>query len=146
MEVERANAFTMYYEPFELEGKRLYGTGYAVDRDTVPDGFYCYDVWIDETGEGEEYVFVSQYPLKENISGAVISDEPIDFHGENQMSMKGIQFLDDEPLVSLERLLEQKSDGPVAAETADLAHSIFRQDFANLYEDDLASLRSNARA
>ena len=61
----------------------------------------------------------TQYPLKENISGAVISDEPIDFHGENQMSMKGIQFLDDEPLVSLERLLEQKSDGPVAAETAD---------------------------
>ena len=40
MEVERANAFTMYYEPFELEGKRLYGTGYAVDHDTVPDGFY----------------------------------------------------------------------------------------------------------
>ncbi len=35
MEVERANAFTMYYEPFELEGKRLYGTGYAVDHDTV---------------------------------------------------------------------------------------------------------------
>ena len=119
MEVERANVFTMYYEPFELDGKRLYGTGYAVDHDTVPDGFYCYDVWIDETGEGEEHVFVSQYPLKENISGAVISDEPIDFHGENQMSMKGIQFLDDEPLVSLERLLEQKSDGPVAAGTAD---------------------------
>ena len=119
MEVERANAFTMYYEPFELEGKRLYGTGYAVDHDTVPDGFYCYDVWIDETGEGEECVFVSQYPLKENISGAVISDVPIDFHGENQMSMKGIQFLDDVPLVSLERLLEQKSDGPVATETAD---------------------------
>ena len=119
MEVERANAFTMYYEPFELEGKRLYGTGYTVDHDTVPDGFYCYDVWIDETGEGEECVFVSQYPLKENISGAVISDEPIDFHGENQMSMKGIQFLDDEPLVSLERLLEQKADGPVAAEIAE---------------------------
>ena len=51
MEVERANAFTMYYEPFELEGKRLYGTGYAVDHDTVLDGFYCYDIWIDETGE-----------------------------------------------------------------------------------------------
>ena len=111
MEVERANAFTMYYEPFELEGKRLYGTGYAVDHDTVPDGFYCYDVWIDETGEGEEYVFVSQYPLKENISGAVISDEPIDFHGENQMSMKGIKFLEDEPLVSLEWLQEQKAGG-----------------------------------
>ncbi|GAA6439360.1 hypothetical protein K150096H7_31130 [[Clostridium] symbiosum] len=119
MEVERANAFTMYYEPFELEGKRLYGTGYAVDHDTVPDGFYCYDVWIDETGEGEEHVFVSQYPLKENISGAVISDEPIDFHGENQMSMKGIQFLDDEPLASLKWLLEQTADGPVAAETAE---------------------------
>ena len=41
MEIERANAFTMYYEPFELEGKRLYGTGYAVDHDTVLDGFYC---------------------------------------------------------------------------------------------------------
>ena len=57
--------------------------------------------------------------MKENISGAVISDVPIDFHGENQMSMKGIQFLDDVPLVSLERLLEQKSDGPVTTETAD---------------------------
>ena len=54
MEVERANAFTMYYEPFELEGKRLYGTGYAVDHDTVPDGFYCcsfsYRIQIGELG------------------------------------------------------------------------------------------------
>lgn len=119
MEVERANAFTMYYEPFELEGKRLYGTGYAVDHDTVPDGFYCYDVWIDGTGESEEHVFISQNPLEKNISGAVISAEPIDFYGENQMSMKGIKFLDDEPLISLERLLEQKADGPVAAETTE---------------------------
>ena len=119
MAVERANAFTMYYEPFELDEKRLHGTGYAVDHDTVPDGFYCYDVWNDGTGESEEHVFISRYPLEENISGAVISDEPIDFRGENQMSMKGIQFLDDEPLVSLERLLEQKTDGPVAAETAE---------------------------
>ena len=39
MAVERANAFTMYYEPFELEGKRLYGTGYTVDHDWgKPDG------------------------------------------------------------------------------------------------------------
>ena len=119
MAVERANAFTMYYEPFELEGKRLYGTGYTVDHDTVPAGLYCYDVWNDGIEDSEEHIFISRNPLSENISGAVISDESIDFHGENQMSMKGIQFLDDEPLVSLERLLEQKSDGPVAAETAD---------------------------
>ena len=119
MAVERANAFTMYYEPFELEGKRLYGTGYTVDHDTVPAGFYCYDVWNDGIEDSEEHIFISRNPLSENISGAVISDEPIDFHGENQMSMKGIQFLDDEPLVSLERLLEQKLDGSVAAETAD---------------------------
>ena len=111
MAVERANAFTMYYEPFELEGKRLFGTGYTINHDTVPDGFYCYDVWNDGVEDSEEHIFISRHPLEENISGAVISDEPIDFHGENQMSMKGIKFLEDEPLVSLEWLQEQKAGG-----------------------------------
>ena len=67
MAVERANAFTMYYEPFELEGKRLYGTGYTVDHDTVPAGFYCYDVWNDGIEDSEEHIFISRNPLSENI-------------------------------------------------------------------------------
>ena len=79
MAVERANAFTMYYEPFELEGKRLYGTGYTVDHDTVPAGFYCYDVWNDGIEDSEEHIFISRNPLSENISGAVISENRLTF-------------------------------------------------------------------
>lgn len=119
VEAERANAFTMHYEPLGLEGKRLCGAGYTVDHNTAPDGFYYYGVRIDETGEGEECIFVNQYPLKENVNGVVVLDVPIDFHGENQISMRGTQFLNNVPLASLERLLERKSDGPAVIETAD---------------------------
>ena len=61
MAVERANAFTMYYESFELEGKRLFGTGYTINHDTVPDGFYCYDVWNDGVEDSEEHIFISRH-------------------------------------------------------------------------------------
>lgn len=106
---ERRSAYTMYYEPSELDGKRLYGTGYGIDHATVPEGFYCYDVFNDGLGDTGDHTFISRYLLKENLEGAVITTEPLDFQGRVELSLKAVKFLEEEPAVSLEQLVEQKA-------------------------------------
>lgn len=95
------------YERAELAGVTVWGTGAPIDHGTVPKGLYCYDIF----GSGEpmdaENNYISQNPVTENCAGAVISMEPLPFHGRESLCLEGLEFHDDEPMYSLKALMGQ---------------------------------------
>lgn len=87
----KLNANTEGFEVVEFLGKRALFTSMRIDRETVPDGAYCYDVrHADEDGmvaaEIKPYVMVNHMgsilmaePLKMVDSGCLILDDDINF-------------------------------------------------------------------
>lgn len=116
MENERVNAFTMYYERAELDGKTLFGTGASIDHATVPAGYYCYDMYGDGLGTTAEHYFISQTALKQKAEGAVLTERPLTFNAEGKLGLGNLQVFEDEPMVSLEQLLAQKMDSQEPSE------------------------------
>ena len=51
--------------------------------------------------------YISQTPVAENCVGALISMEPLPFHGRESLCLEGIEFHEDEPMRSLEDLMGQ---------------------------------------
>ena len=115
---KRTDAGKWLYERAELEGKTVWGTGAPVDHGTVPGDLYCYDLF----GSGEpmdtKNNYASQKPVTENCVGALISMEPLTFHGRESLCLEGIEFHEDEPMCTLEEIRGQDQQAACPQEMA----------------------------
>lgn len=104
---KRTDASGWLYERAELAGQTVWGTGAPIDHDTVPQGLYCYDLF----GSGEpmdtQNNHISRNPVAENCVGALISTEPVPFQGRESLCLEGMEFMEDEPLCSLDEIAGQ---------------------------------------
>lgn len=104
---KRTDAGGWMHERAELEGRTVWGTGAPVDHGTVPKGLYCYDIFGSGKQMDAENNYISQTPVAENCVGAIISMEPLPFHGGKALCLDGIKFREDEPMCSLGDLMGQ---------------------------------------
>ena len=91
----RTNAIVEEYEHIELFGKPVLFTNDRLDRATVPQGWYCYDLRGSDDDPGIPVT------LEENVSvnhaGSILSPEPFVFEeGKNYLPIAGkLNFLGD---------------------------------------------------
>lgn len=107
MENSRSDAAGWCYERAELHGIELWATGAALDHSTIPKELYCYDLYsVGKTVDIAD-ILIAQNPVANANEGAVLSAEPLPFHGKDSISLKGIQQFDEEYVQSLEYIIEQ---------------------------------------
>ena len=71
------NAFTEEYEYIELFGKPGLFTNARIDRDTVPEGWYAYDLRGSDYDPGEPVTVEPSVVV--NHAGTILTHEPISF-------------------------------------------------------------------
>lgn len=62
--------------------------------------------------------YASQKPVTENCVGALISMEPLTFHGRESLCLEGIEFHEDEPMCTLEEIRGQEQQAACPQEMA----------------------------
>lgn len=118
---KRTSAFGWLYERAELNGIEMWGTGAALDHSTVPEGFYCYDLYCVGEKQDKEHVFISKNPVSEQCVGAVLSTTPLSFRDKEFLSLKGMYLFEEECLKPLKEIT-----GQAAAMTEDMPQSGFQ--------------------
>ena len=100
------NAFTEEYEYIELFGKPGLFTNARIDRDTVPEGWYAYDL------RGSDYdpgVPVTVEPsVVVNHAGTILTHEPISFPKEGFKRLNGRLDFADAYHLSLQEFCEER--------------------------------------
>ena len=104
---ERTDASKWLYERAKWNGAEVWGTGAALDHNSVPDGLYWYDLY--GTGEPEDFAhnFISKQPVTENCAGAVLSACPLPFEDEKSMRLENLCFFDEEPMLTLDEIVQE---------------------------------------
>ena len=92
-------------EEVELFGEKALFSNGRIDKDTLPDGLYCYDLRGSDTDPGKPVAVEENVTV--NHAGCVICTEPLDFSETEYIPLdEGLNFLDDEKGIR-EFLLEQ---------------------------------------
>ena len=87
------NAFTEEYEYIELFGKPGLFTNARIDRDTVPEGWYAYDLRGSDYDPGEPVTVEPSVVV--NHAGTILTHEPISFPKEGFKRLNGqLDFAD----------------------------------------------------
>lgn len=86
------NAREEEYEHIELFGKPALFTNSRIDRTTVPEGFYCYDLRGSDYDPGRPVTIENQVTV--NHAGAVLTPEPVTIPKEGFRRLRdNINFL-----------------------------------------------------
>ena len=92
-------------EEVELFGEKALFSNGRIDKDTLPDGLYCYDLRGSDTDPCKPVAIEENVTV--NHAGCVICTEPLDFSETEYIPLdEGLNFLDDEKGIR-EFLLEQ---------------------------------------
>lgn len=111
----RVNAWSMLFEPGTLNGIPMIGTGALLEHETIPDGYYCYDVKA--LGEGQDIKdSIILRDLSDYADGSIILTEPLDFQGKTELSLENLTLDEDDPMLSFEDFLEQNQEQSVGKE------------------------------
>ena len=90
----RVNARKEEYEHIELFGKPALFTSDRIQTDSVPDGWYCYDLRGSDDDPGEP-VTIEPY-VEINYAGSVLTHEKINIPGEGFLRLgNSLDFLDE---------------------------------------------------
>lgn len=81
--IPKDNAFAQEYEDIELFGKPALFTDCRIDHDSVPDGFFVYDL---RSGDDGDPVTVEPF-VHLNHAGTVITAEALDFGDGDHLSL-----------------------------------------------------------
>ena len=89
------NAMTEDFEHIELFGKPALFSNFRIDRSTVPDGWFCYDVRGSDNDPGR--LVTLEVSVIVNHAGTILSPEEITFpKGKNYRLIKEkINFLEE---------------------------------------------------
>lgn len=86
------NARDEKFELAELFGKPALFTNSRIDRDTMPEGFYCYDLRGSDYDPGKPVTVEKSVSV--NFAGAVLMPESLDFKGKELRRVSGkLNFL-----------------------------------------------------
>ena len=109
------NAAKIQYKLVEAAGQAALFTQLRIDRKTVPEGYYCYDL---RHGDDDSIAETIEYQVYANYYGAILCQNPYDFGGKDFIAMEdGISFIDAKGIYLKD--LEQYSQGNFASEHAD---------------------------
>lgn len=87
------NAKSVKYQIVEAAGQTALFTDLRIDRDTVPNGYYCYDL---RHGDDEGIAETIENRVKVNYFGTVLCQSPYDFEENSFIALEdGIDFLVD---------------------------------------------------
>ena len=88
----RVNAYDESFEYIELFGKPALLTKNRIQTDTIPEGWYCYDLRGSDTNPSEP---VTVEPLVAvNHAGTILTHEPVTIPKSGYRSLKGrLDFL-----------------------------------------------------
>lgn len=85
------NAYDGDYEAFEILGHDALFSNYRIDRSTVPDGLYAYDLRDDNDGIANEVrntitvnhfgTVITRYPIQGAEEGVVLGEDDTNFGG-----------------------------------------------------------------
>ena len=82
-----ANAFKEEYEYVDLFGKPALFTDSRIERDTVPKGWYCYDLRGSDYDPGEPVTVEPSVAV--NHAGTILTNEPISIPSVGYRRLKG---------------------------------------------------------
>lgn len=105
------SAYDAMYDKADFKGKSVIGTGYRLDKSTLPDNMYLYELQCDlphDENLRDEDIEVVSGDITKNFYSSIISIEPLDFDGKAKMSLSGIIVHEDEPFVTLESYIAEQ--------------------------------------
>ena len=109
MSEKRMSAGAMCYEEGSVAGKPMIATGALIKRETVPKGYHCYEVYAEEsvfqTGRMTAFAGESGQAI-----GCIILAEPLDFGGNEEITLEGVKLYEEEPMIHLKDFI-QKTEG-----------------------------------
>ena len=107
-----AGAEEMSYEKIEVNGQLCWATGALIMPKTVPGNLYWYEVYETDgaKAENENEIFLASEHAKGMLCGTVLSIEPIDFQGEDEICFRDINRLEEEPIQTLEGIMRQAEE------------------------------------
>ncbi|MFT4104831.1 MAG: hypothetical protein QM657_03640 [Lacrimispora sp.] len=109
MSIKRVNANSMLFEPGTLNGIPMIVTGALLEHETVPAGYYCYDVCTpDEYPEVKNATVLRD--LSDHADGCIILAEPLDFQGKEELSMENLIVYEDRYMVGLDEFIRQSEE------------------------------------
>lgn len=81
------------FDPVELFGEDALFTNLRIDRSTLPDGLYCYDLRGSDYDPG--FPITVEKSVVVNHAGCVITTKPVDFKGSDFKALgEGLNFSD----------------------------------------------------
>lgn len=104
---ERTDANEWYYERVELNGMEVWGTGAALVHNSVPDMFYCYDLYGTGNPEDCAHNFVSKDPVEKDFVGTVLTVQPLQFQEKEFIRLESLRYFYDEPMCTLEQVMSK---------------------------------------
>ena len=109
MSKKRVNAHSMLFEPGTLNGIPMIGTGARLDHETVPAGYYCYDILTPDEYPGVKNATVLR-DQADHTDGRIILAKPLDFQGKAELSMENLIVYEDRYMVDLDEFMQQSEE------------------------------------
>ena len=109
MSKKRVNAHSMLFEPGTLNGIPMIGTGARLDHETVPAGYYCYDILTPDEYPGVKNATVLR-DQSDHTDGCIILAKPLDFQGKAELSMENLIVYEDRYMVDLDEFIQQSEE------------------------------------
>jgi len=98
------NAASIQYDLAEAAGQKVLFTPLRIDRATVPDGFYCYDL---RHADNDSIACTIENNVLVNYFGTILSEEPFDFGKNDYIELEdSIDFLS-VPKTTLQEFMEE---------------------------------------
>ena len=96
------NAQTIKYDLIEAAGQKVLFTPLRIDRHTVPNGFYCYDL---RHGDDDGIAQTIENSVYVNHFGSILCVEPFDFGDKDYIKLEdSVNFLS-VPEITLEEFI-----------------------------------------
>ena len=135
----RVDAGTERFEQVELFGKPVLFTELRIDRDTVPDGLYLYELRHADEDWGEPCELARSITV--NFFGSVLTSDPIQLSPEGWLKMDGEDFdYTGEPSVTAQEYLAEHP--PTEKDVIEL-YTIAENEHGLLFSKDEAVDRKN---
>lgn len=111
MSDKRMSARVMCYEEGSVAGVPMIATGAFLKRETIPEGYHCYEVYAEESvfQTGRMTAFAGE---SDQAIGSIILAEPLIFGEKEEITLEGVKLYEEEPMIRLNDFI-RKTEGQV---------------------------------